>query len=118
MVFAFKEKERVAWEFASLSEIYQEIKGLKVDEVLSLLNEYLDRDTVTVLGHSDFVDLRKFTAFFLWLVNNKCYGVSDIGLVRDSETEEPQFLAVYVNCDRQSGAHERVSQKVHDRARV
>lgn len=98
MVFAFKEKERVAWKSMSLSEIYQEIQGLKVDDVLSLLNEYLDRDTVTALGYSNFVDLRKFTAFFLWLVNVKGYRVSDVGLVRDPETEEPLFLAVYVNC--------------------
>ena len=62
MVFAFKGKERVAWKSASLSEIYQEIKGLKVDDVLSLLNEYLDRNTVTTLGQSDFMDSKKFTA--------------------------------------------------------
>ena len=98
VVFTLKRKESVSWSSMSLREIYQEVQCLTTDEILSLLEDYLDRDTVIALRDSNFVDLWEFTAFFLWLVNSKGYKVHGIGLVHDPETEEPLFLAVYTDC--------------------
>ena len=98
MVFALKRKESVSWGSMSLREIYQKVQGLTTDEVLLLLEDYLDRDTVIALRDSNFVDLREFTAFFLWLVNVRGYKVHSIGLVHDPETDEPLFLAIYMDC--------------------
>ena len=84
----------------SLREIYQEVQGLTTDEVISLLNDYLDRDAVITLRDSNFVDLKEFAAFFLWLVNTKGYTVFDVGLAGDPETGEPLFIGVRLDCTR------------------
>ena len=80
---------------SSINDIY---KGLTVKRAFSVLEAYLGHDTAVALRESNFVDLREFTAFFLWLVNVRGYKVQSVGLVHDPETREPLFLAVYINC--------------------
>ena len=113
MVFTLRRKESVSWSSMSLREIYQEVQGITAGEVLSLLEDYLDRETVIALRDSNFVDLREFAAFFLWLVNVKGYKVNSVGLVYDPETEEPLFLAVYIDCGEAEWRPMSISVKKH-----
>jgi len=99
-----KEAESMPENMLSIHSIYDGLRVLDKERVLSVLKQYLclNGERVSVLkriGELEFVDLWKFASLLLWMVNIQGYRVAGVSLVEDLETGEPLFVSVYIdNC--------------------
>lgn len=99
-----KEAESMPENMLSIHSIYDELRELSREEVLSVIRRYLflNEESMLVLnriGELEFVDLGKLASLLLWLVKIQGYRVADVGLAEDLETGELQFVSIYIdNC--------------------
>ena len=99
-----KEVESMPESILTIRSIYDMLRALRGEEVLSVLREYLrlNEESVSILKRIEelgFADLRRFASLLLWLVNVLRFEVADVSLVEDLETGEPHFVSVHIdNC--------------------
>jgi len=84
----------------TIRQLYDMLR-MSREAVLTILKQYIKTDEVIdAIERLRFLDLEKLASLIIWLTNVLELKVTSINLVEDLETEQPQFIGIYIeDCD-------------------